>query len=204
MDIKYFIKRNTLLRGILSLYKSYFGIRKRKLGYCHKTVLLITPIIFDNPQNVYLYEHTKIGGGSVISTTNAKFIMRKWSGAAECLQVRTGNHFQKIGRFYRSVTEQEKKESGKIFDKDVIVNEDVWIGCNVTLLSGVNVGRGAIVAAGAVVNKDIPPYAIAGGVPAKVIKFKWSIEQILEHEAILYPKEERLSREFLEKTINQY
>lgn len=124
--------------------------------------------------------------------------MRKWSGAAEYLQVRTGNHFQKIGRFYRSVTEKEKKEAGKVFDKDVIVNEDVWIGCNVTLLSGVTIGRGAIIAAGAVVNKTIPPYAIAGGVPAKVIKFKWTVDQILEHESKLYSQNERFSREELE------
>lgn len=198
MKIKSYIKGNILLRGILSLYKSYFGIRRGRLGHCDKTVLLLPPITFDNPKNVYLYEHTKIGAGSIVSTTNARFIMRKWSGAAEYLQVRTGNHFQKIGRFYRSVTEKEKKEAGKVFDKDVIVNEDVWIGCNVTLLSGVTIGRGAIIAAGAVVNKTIPPYAIAGGVPAKVIKFKWTVDQILEHESKLYSQNERFSREELE------
>lgn len=197
------IKHNTFIRGFLSFYKSYFGIRKRGLGYCDKSTLLLPPITFDNPKNVFLYEHTKIGAGSVVSTTNAKFIMRKWSGAAEYLQVRTGNHYQKLGRFYRSVTEQEKKESGKKFDADVIVNEDVWIGCNVTLLSGVTIGRGAIIAAGAVVSKDIPPYAIAGGVPAKVIKFKWTVEQILEHESKLYPENERLSKEYLEQIIKK-
>lgn len=54
-----------------------------------------------------------------------------------------------------------------------------------TLLSGVTIGRGAIIAAGAVVCKDVPPYSIVGGVPARVIKFKWSIEQIFQHEEIL-------------------
>ena len=106
-----------------------------------------------------------------------------------------------VGKFYRSVTEVDKPAG---FDKDVIVEEDVWIGCNVTLLSGVTVGRGAIVAAGAVVNKDIPPYSIAGGVPAKFIKFKWTVEQILEHESILYPEAERVDREWLERLFKEY
>lgn len=80
-----------------------------------------------------------------------------------------------------------------------IIEKDVWIGSNVTILAGVHVGRGCTIAADAVVNKDLPPYCIAGGVPAKPIKFYWSIEQILEHESLLYPENERLRREELEK-----
>lgn len=78
------------------------------------------------------------------------------------------------------------------------MENDVWIGAHVTLLSGVTVGRGAIVAAGAVVTKDVPPYAVVGGVPARVIKFKWSVEEVLEHENALYPPSERFSREELQ------
>ena len=55
---------------------------------------------------------------------------------------------------------------------DIIVEDDVWIGCNVTILSGVHIGQGAVIAAGAVVNKDVPDYAIVGGVPAKVLKYR--------------------------------
>lgn len=197
------IKLNTVIRGLYQFYKSYFGIHRSNFGYCAKNAQLFPPLNIDNPSNIFLYEHTKLGSGSTISATNAKFVMKKWSGAAENFMVRTGNHYQKVGRFYRSVTEQEKKDSGKIFDADVIVNEDVWIGCNVTLLSGVNIGRGAILAAGAVVSKSIPPYAIAGGVPAKVIKFKWDIDTILEHEAKLYLENERFTREQLESWMNK-
>lgn len=52
---------------------------------------------------------------------------------------------------------------------EVVIEDNVWIGCNVTILKGVRIGRGAIVAAGAVVTRDVPPYAIVAGVPAKPI-----------------------------------
>jgi len=52
----------------------------------------------------------------------------------------------------------------------VTIEDDVWIGGNVTLLPGVTIGQGSVVAAGAVVTKDVPPRTLVGGVPAKVIK----------------------------------
>ncbi|ELN8649222.1 CatB-related O-acetyltransferase [Escherichia coli] len=64
--------------------------------------------------------------------------------------------------------------SSDIFGKDldVIIGHDVWIGSRCTILAGVNIGTGAIIAAGSVVTKDVPPYAIVGGVPAKVIRYR--------------------------------
>lgn len=56
---------------------------------------------------------------------------------------------------------------------NIVVSDDVWIGYGATILSGVHIGQGAVVAAGAVVSKDIPPYAVVGGVPAKVIKYRF-------------------------------
>nr|WP_143033346.1 DapH/DapD/GlmU-related protein [Prevotellamassilia timonensis] len=52
----------------------------------------------------------------------------------------------------------------------VIIEDDCWIGFNVIILPGVTIGKGSIIGAGAVVTKSIPPYSVAGGVPAKVIK----------------------------------
>lgn len=58
------------------------------------------------------------------------------------------------------------------------IGNDVWIGANSIVLDGVNVGDGAIIAAGSVVVKDVPPYAVVGGVPAKVIRYRFSKDEI--------------------------
>ena len=55
---------------------------------------------------------------------------------------------------------------------DVVIEKYVWIVCNVTLLSGTNIGRGSILAAGAIVSKDVTSYSFVGGIRAKFIKFK--------------------------------
>jgi acetyltransferase-like isoleucine patch superfamily enzyme len=68
---------------------------------------------------------------------------------------------------HRPIREQPLTSQG-----DIIIEDDVWLGLNVCVMDGVTIGQGAIVGAGAVVTKDIPPYAIAGGVPARVIRFR--------------------------------
>lgn len=64
--------------------------------------------------------------------------------------------------------------------KEVYIGNDVWIGARVFIRNGVKIGDGAIIAAGAVVTKDVPDYAIFGGVPAKLIRFRFSSETISE------------------------
>jgi acetyltransferase-like isoleucine patch superfamily enzyme len=61
---------------------------------------------------------------------------------------------------------------------NITIGNDVWVGVNAMILSGVEIGHGAVIAAGAVVNKNVPPYAVAGGVPAQVIKYRLRPEQI--------------------------
>lgn len=75
----------------------------------------------------------------------------------------------------------ERKEG--ISKGDIIVDDDVWIGQAAIILSNVHIGQGAVVAAGAVVTNDVPPYSVVGGVPAKVIKYRFEnslIEQLLK------------------------
>ena len=80
------------------------------------------------------------------------------------------------------VTQEEKLDNN---DAPVIIGDEVWCGANVTILKGVKLGRGCVVAAGAVVTKSFPPYSIIGGCPAKLIRMRFSPQQIIEHEQSL-------------------
>lgn len=68
------------------------------------------------------------------------------------------------------------------------VKDDVWIGMDAIIMSGITIGQGAIIAAGSVVVKDVPPYSIVGGNPAKVIKYRFSQELIEEMLEIRWEK----------------
>lgn len=70
------------------------------------------------------------------------------------------------------------KDNLKPLKTGIIVGNDVWIGMNVTILPGVTIGNGVTILAGAIVSEDIPDYAVVGGIPAKVIKFKHDKEKI--------------------------
>jgi len=173
-----------------------------RLGYCGKNVNFrnTTKLATSALKHVYLYDNTSVKSFTVISA-GGKFIMKRSSGASAGLMVITGTHGRVPGVMHHELS---RVHCDTDTEKDVIVEEDVWIGANVTLLPGVTVGRGSTVAAGAIVTKDIPPYCIAGGVPAKCIKFYWPIDVILQHEEKCYSAEERLSKEYLEKIFEQY
>lgn len=70
-------------------------------------------------------------------------------------------------------------------DRDVVIEDDVWIAANAVILKGVTIGRGAVVGAGAVVTKAVPPYAIVAGNPARVLRYRGSTEEIAAHGASL-------------------
>ena len=84
---------------------------------------------------------------------------------------------------------------------DIVVDDDVWIGTRCLILSGTHIGQGAVIAAGAVVTKDIPPYAIAGGVPAKVIKYRFDSDIIGELLKLDY---NNLTKEEIQSHIDDF
>lgn len=98
---------------------------------------------------------------------------------------RNDHDYRAIGvpvRFGRWIGDPALPES--LRDERVVVEDDVWIGFGSTLLTRVTVGRGAIIAAGSVVVKDVPPYAIVGGNPARVLGERFSCpDEIRVHEA---------------------
>ena len=193
-------KENRLVRGCCRLWSSYLSAHRPEFGYIGKNVK-ITPPYFFHKKNLFIYDNVGIGPNSFISTPNAKVIFKGHTAVAEGLTIHSGNHARVIGKFVSDITEKNKPLG---YDDDVVIEEDVWIGSNVTILMGVTIGRGCTIAAGAVVTKSIPPYCIAAGIPAKVIKVIWSIDEILYHEKELYSEDERYTREDLEKILKQY
>lgn len=177
--------------GIFCHY--YINPNPSNFGYFGKGASIGRPCDLKKQSNIYLYDFVRIGPKANIMTAGeAKFIMKRGCLCSEGLVVVTTNHRQQIGEYLNS--NNKDAEYG-----NVIVDEDVWIGVNVTLLPGTHVGRGAIVGACSVVTKNIPPYTIAVGNPARVIKLKWTIDEIVEHEKKLYSQDQRLTRQQLEK-----
>ena len=196
---KRFFKDNKTIRGLYFLYSNYFGINRRGFGKIGDYVTLTPPFQITRKKNIYIGDHVGIGPNAFISAINADVIIKGNCTIAEHLTVHTGNHARLKGMYVTDITEKNKPKG---YDKDVVIEKDVWIGCNVTILSGVHIGRGATIAAGAVVNKNIPPYCIAGGVPAKPIKFYWTIDEIMQHETSLYQEGDRLSKKELENIFS--
>lgn len=172
-------------------------------GKLDSTSYLPKSTILSNPQNLFIEEHCSIGEDAVLYSTNAKIHIKKYFVSARGLRIATGDHERRIGRFLASITEKEKNHNIGL-DKDVIINEDVWAGFGVTILAGVEIGRGCTIASGSVVTRSLPPYCVGGGVPAKPLKFYWTVDQILEHESVLYKDEDRFTREELESIFSKY
>ena len=188
------------LRGLYVLLKSYFGVRPRTFGRCGEGVTITPPLWVENPENLFLDGDNGLHSAEILNS-RAPFVMKRHSGAGRGLRVVTGDHCRLPGRFYRSVRDEEKSPA---CDRPVVVGEDAWLGAGVTLLAGVTVGRGSNVGAGAVVTRDVPPYSLAVGVPARFVRFLMDIPAIIAHEERLYPESERIGCEELERIFAEF
>ena len=179
---------------ILLLMKSWRRLRMHFLAplFCsHGKRFIFDPSGWYSYANIAVGEDVSIGPGAFFSASMSSLSIGDKVMFGPNVTIMCGDHnVSQVGCFMKDVKIKRPED-----DQPVVIESDVWVGCGVTILKGVRVGRGAIIAAGAVVNRDVPPYTIVGGVPARPIKVRWSFDEILRHEAALYPPEQRLSAE---------
>lgn len=155
---------------------------KSLLASCGENVRIGTNATL-NWQNVYCGSDISIGQDALFMCTRAAIIIGDHVMVGPHVTIITGDHRTDIiGRYMTSITDNEKLPEN---DAEVHIEGDNWIGANAVILKGVHIGKGAIVAAGAVVNRDVPPYACVGGVPAKILKYRFSKEEQKMHEGML-------------------
>lgn len=145
--------------------------------------------------NMSVGDGSSIPKGSTFYCTEAPLTIGKKVIFGPHPTIITGDHrIDVVGKFII-----DSHDKLPLNDAPVIIEDDVWTGANVTILKGVTIGRGSVIAAGAVVTKSCPPYSIIGGVPAKVLKFRFTVDEVIEHERLLYPEDKRFTQEELER-----
>jgi acetyltransferase-like isoleucine patch superfamily enzyme len=189
-----------LLRILAKMHIFAGKVYRRLLMYVYRPLFASYGKNFRfDPRGLYTFGTIRVGDDvnlgyrPIVSATESTITIGSKVMFGPEVVVLGGNHnMSVIGKFAYDVKEKLPQN-----DMDVIIEDDVWIGSRAIILHGVTIGRGAIVAAGAVVSRSVPPYAVAAGVPARVIKYRWDVDNILRHEEILYPPEKRLSKETL-------
>lgn len=165
--------------------------------------------------NIILGSYTSLWGPNLdIYTDQWEVEIGSFCSIARNVNIQVFNHnYHKITSYFIGRNfYNEQWDNEKISNGNTKVGNDVWIGAQCIILGGVTIGNGAIVSANSLVNKDIPPYAIVGGTPAKIIGYRFSkeiIDKLQEiqwwnwsEEKIRNTKElftENLSIELLEK-----
>ena len=161
---------------------------KRAMRHCGRGVYL-RPMSSDikGVRNLSVGDGTSIPKGATLYCTDAPLTIGRKVIFGPRPTIVTGDHrTDLIGKYIIDVTTEEKLPEN---DLPVVIEDDVWCGANVTILKGVTIGRGSIVAAGAVVTQSFPPYSVIGGVPAKLLKMRFTPEEIAGHEKMLYKLE---------------
>ena len=176
-----------VVRGCTNRFLSFFY--KKMLRGCGSNVRFSALTSDFTYRNLTIGNDVYIGPHALFLCTESQIFIGNKVLFGPHVTIIGGDHrITDVGRFIYDVLDKHPED-----DQDVHIEDDVWIGTNTTLLKGVTVGRGSVVAAGALVTKDVPPYAIVGGVPAKVLKYRFTPEQIQEHERQLYAEDKRLT-----------
>ena len=183
----------------LRLFQSYlygsFVLKKEFAGFGAQSCLEY-PCRVECPKNVIVEENVNIRYDlQIINSHTEHVIIKRNTTLAPNVTIVTNNHVPTVGVPVFLLT------SSHVNDKstDMVIEEDCWVGAGAKLLSGSRLGRGCVVGAGSIVTKEVPPYAVVVGCPAKIIATRFTLEQILEHETILYSEDKRLSINELRK-----
>jgi maltose O-acetyltransferase len=135
-------------------------------------------------ETLHLGNNVLIGGRSILWAVHSHIWIENNVITGPEIVVMGGDHSTKLrGQYMCDVGDGDKQCAD---DQDVHIAEDVWIGARAIVLKGVVVARGAVIGAGSVVTRSVSPYSIVAGNPARVIRFRGSIEEIMEHEKRLY------------------
>ena len=119
-----------------------------------------------------------IGPGATLSASESQIVFGNKIMLGPNVTMMGGDHNSSvIGKYMYDIHEKLPEN-----DLPIIVEDDVWIGTGAIILKGVRIGEGSIIAAGALVIKDVPKYAVVGGIPAKILKMRFTSEEILEHK----------------------
>lgn len=186
-----------LMDKFCSAYGRYKVDRlKKDCAYFAPSAIIAYPYNVKGTSNMHIADGVSIGSNATIFCTRAKLSIGRKSFSGPNLTIITGDHPYFVGTYMRDIRKDFLPDK-ELYDEEVVIAEDVWLGANVTILKGVKIGRGAIVAAGSVVTKDVLPYSIVGGVPAHFIKFKFKLDEIIDHERRCFPLKDRFLEEYL-------
>lgn len=151
-------------------------VKRKLVNKCGEQVCFGMNADITGWKNVYIGNDVSIGNNCNFMTTRAKIYIGDHVMFGPAVRIITGNHVIDVpGKYMSEFTDADKREKD---DQDVIFKGDNWIGCNAIILKGVTIGYGAVVAAGAVVTKNVGDYCIVGGNPARVIKKRFSDDLI--------------------------
>ena len=155
---------------------------------------------FLNPNRIVLGDYVIVNSSNHFITNNKNIIIKKYTSVSSDCIIVSHNHIPTVG-IPQSISNSEHIND---VENEVIIEEDVWIGAGSILLHKCHIGRGAVIGAGSVITKPVPPYAVVVGNPQRIIASKFSLEQILKHETSLYPPEERMTVEELKELFENY
>ena len=163
-------------------------LRNWKKRNTHNHTKLVPPLV--NTDRIHVGNHTYGSISAIISSAEGSLHIGSFCSIADCVTfvVSADHPTENISTFPFKTLCTRETGCEAVSKGDIVVEDDVWLGYGATVLSGVHIGQGAVVAAGSVVTKDVLPYAIVAGVPAKVIKYRFSPELIAELLKVDYSK----------------